>query len=151
VATNDEPVPVTVVLTFRSLENLRRPPGSRIERIIPPDSSAVIRLERVGRGRYSADVAISIDLGSSSTKPDDYVYSVPFGGSARRPLIQGFGGEGTHLGSMRYSLDFAMPRYTPVVAARDGVVLLVQDGFTEGRADPRLLERANLVMVAHED
>jgi len=99
-----------------------------------------------------ADVAISIDLGSSATEPDpDAVYGVPFGGGARRPLIQGYGGEGTHLGSMRYSLDFGMPRGTPVLAARDGVVLYLQDGFTEGGADPALLERANLVVVAHSD
>ena len=98
-----------------------------------------------------ADVAIAIDLGSSTTEPDDFVYAVPFGGTARRPLIQAFGGGGTHLGSMRYSLDFGMPRGTPVLAAREGVVLYLQDGFTEGRADPELLERANLVVVAHED
>jgi murein DD-endopeptidase MepM/ murein hydrolase activator NlpD len=52
---------------------------------------------------------------------------------------------------MRYSLDFAMPEGTPVLAARVGTVLYLQDGFTVGRADPDLLERANLVVVAHSD
>jgi murein DD-endopeptidase MepM/ murein hydrolase activator NlpD len=52
---------------------------------------------------------------------------------------------------MQFSLDFAMPSGTPVLAARDGLVLYLQDGFTEGRADPALLERANLVVVAHAD
>jgi murein DD-endopeptidase MepM/ murein hydrolase activator NlpD len=44
-----------------------------------------------------------------------------------------------------------MPEGTPILAAREGVVLLVQDGFTEGGTDPELLERANLVVVAHDD
>jgi murein DD-endopeptidase MepM/ murein hydrolase activator NlpD len=52
---------------------------------------------------------------------------------------------------MHYSLDFAMPEGTPVLAAREGTVLLVQDGFTEGGTDPGLIERANLVVVAHDD
>lgn len=150
---NGEPVPVTVGLTFRALDNLMPPGEDTVRRIVSPHSSVTVPLRAVRFGRpVHADIAISIDLGSSSTEPEpDVVYSVPFGGSARRPLIQGFDGEGSHLGSMRYSLDFGMPRGTPVLAAREGVVLYLQDGFTEGRADPRLLERANLVVVAHRD
>ena len=52
---------------------------------------------------------------------------------------------------MRFSLDFAMPEGTPILAARAGTVLYLQDGFTEGGTDPDLLERANLVVVAHSD
>ena len=150
---NGEPVPVTVGLTFRALQNLRPPPEDTVRRVVPPHSSAIISLPAIERGRpVGADIAISIDLGSSETEPDpDFVYAVPFGGATRRPLIQGYGGEGTHIASMRFSLDFGMPRGTPVLAAREGVVLYLQDGFTEGRADPRLLERANLVVVAHRD
>lgn len=150
---NSEPVPVTVGLSFRSVSNLRPPPGDAVRWIVPPNSWATVRLGAVRPGRpMQADIAISVDLGASNTVQDpDAVYAVPFGGSARRPLIQGFDGDETHLGSMRYSLDFGMPRGTPVLAAREGIVLYVQDGFTEGRADPRLLERANLVVVAHAD
>jgi hypothetical protein len=149
---NDEPVPVTIGLEFRDVSNLR-PPEEPVHRVVPPMSSVEIPLHAVRRGEpFQANVAISIDLGASSTVPNpDVVYAVPFGGSARRPIIQGFDGDETHLASMRYSLDFAMPEGTPVLAARDGVVLYVQDGFMEGRADPRLLERANLVVVAHSD
>jgi len=150
---NAEPVPVTVGLAFRTLSNLQAPAEDTVRRVVPPDSSVTVFLSaiRLG-GPMHADVAISIDLGSSTTVPDpDFVYAVPFGGSARRPLIQGFAGEGSHLASMQYSLDFGMPRGTPVLAARAGVVLYLQDGFTEGGADPSLLERANLVVVAHSD
>ena len=44
-----------------------------------------------------------------------------------------------------------MPGDTPGFAARDGVVLYLQDGFTEGGTDPRYVERANLVVIAHRD
>ena len=150
---NGEPVPVTVGLTFRALSNLRPPPQDTVRRIVAPYSSVTVPLAAIRSGSpVHADIAISIDLGASETEPDpDFVYAVPFGGSARRPVIQGFDGEGTHLASMRYSLDFGMPRGTPVLAAREGVVLYLQDGFREGGTDPALLERANLVVIAHRD
>jgi len=149
--TNEEPVPVTVALTFRTVDNLHRPAGGRVERVIPPASGDTIRINRVRSGPMLADLSVAIDLGSSSTQPDDYLYASPFGGPVPRPLIQGFDGDETHMGSMRYAIDIAMPGETPIFAARDGVVLLVQDGFTEGRADPKFLERANLVVIAHSD
>jgi murein DD-endopeptidase MepM/ murein hydrolase activator NlpD len=98
------------------------------------------------------ELSISIDLGSSTTEADaDHLYAVPFGGARARELIQGFDGADSHLASMRYSLDFAMPQGTPILAARAGIVFYLQDGFTTGRADPDFLERANLVVVAHSD
>ena len=153
VAENREPVPVTVGLIFRSVDNLRPPPGGRVDLVVPPRTTVgVAHLDKIGRRRsMGAAVAITIDLGSSTNQPDDFVYAVPFGGTEPREIIQGYDGDETHMASMRYSLDFAMPEGTPVLAARAGVVLLVQDGFTQGGTDPVLLERANLVVVAHSD
>jgi len=153
-AVNQEPVPVTIVMTFRSVENLRPPPGSRVAVVVPPRTTVdFAHLQPLERGRrVSASATIAIDLGSSTNEADpEYAYAVPFGGSATRELIQGFGGAETHLASMHYSVDIAMPVGTPVLAAREGTVLLVQDGFTEGGTDPELLERANLVVIAHSD
>lgn len=92
-----------------------------------------------------------IDLGSDSlshrpTEP----YALPFGGTEPRKLSSGFGGP-THLAENFYSFDFEMPEGTPVLAARDGVVVYVQDGFSEGGLFPDLIERANLVAVGHAD
>jgi len=153
-ATNREPVPVTIAMTFRSVENLQVPPGGRVELVVPPRTTiGVAHLESLESDRrVAASVSIAIDLGSSTNEFDeDFIYAVPFGGSEARRIIQGFDGPGTHRASMRYSLDFAMPEGTPVLAARSGTVLLVQDGFTKGGDDPDLLERANLVVIAHSD
>lgn len=152
-ARNSEPVPVTVSLGFNTLENLRPIGPDHVDMVIPPQSSAVlIRLARVSpTGPIGAGARVQIDLGSSTNQADDFAYAVPFGGDEPRELIQGYDGPETHLGSMRYSLDFAMPEGTPILAAREGQVLLVQDGFTEGGTDPELLERANLVVIAHDD
>lgn len=150
---NSGPVPATVRLDFRLLANLRRPASLPIERIVAARSSATLAfLEAVTRGApVAAQSSISIDLGASDTRPDDYLYGIPFGGTEARPLVQGFNGTETHLLGMRYALDFAMPEGTPIVAARSGIVVHVQDGFTKGGPDPDLLERSNLVVVGHSD
>ncbi len=153
-AVNREPVPATVVLTFRSPGNLLAEALNPIERVIPPESDQIlVRMKDVVRdGSIGAQLSVSIDLGASTTEADvDHLYAVPFGGDVRRRLIQGFDGSDSHLGSMRYSLDFAMPEGTPVLAARAGTVFYTQDGFTRGGTDPKLLERSNLVVVAHSD
>jgi murein DD-endopeptidase MepM/ murein hydrolase activator NlpD len=149
--TNEEPVPATVVLTFRTVDNMVRPEGGKIELVIPAEGGDTVRVERLTGGPMTADLSIAIDLGSSATVPEDYLYASPFGGTSARPLIQGFDGDETHMGSMRYALDIAMPGDTPVFAARDGVVLYLQDGFTEGGTDPSYVQRANLVVIAHRD
>lgn len=153
-AINREPVPATVVLSFGSLENLETDVSLPVERVVPPDSAvALLEMLRIRRDEpMIAQASFAIDLGSSETEADtSYLYAVPFGGSRHRELSQGFDGPESHLGGMRYSLDFAMPEGTPVLASRPGIVLYIQDGFTEGGPDPDLLERANLVVIAHRD
>jgi murein DD-endopeptidase MepM/ murein hydrolase activator NlpD len=153
-ATNNEPIPATVTLTFKSPGNLRAGAGRPIVRVVPPGSSEIlVRLSTIVINQsIRPQLSIAIDLGSSRTEPDvDHFYGVPFGGDVRRELTQGFGGAESHLGGMRYSLDFLMPEGTPIVAARGGIILYIQDGFTRGGTDPDLLEAANIVVVAHSD
>ena len=153
-AVNREPVPATIVLTFRSPGNLLPGADRPIERVVQPGKDEIlVRMNDIVRDRsIGAELSISIDLGASTTEADvDHLYAVPFGGNDRRRLIQGFDGAASHLGSMRYSLDFAMPEGTPVLAARAGTVFYLQDYFTRGGTDPDLLERSNLVVVAHSD
>lgn len=152
-ARNDDPVAATVTLTFEAHQTGRRKPALPIVRIVPPGQRMV--LMRLGRRDAEASMGahsvIEIDLGSDSTVPDPAVsYSAPFGGSEPRQLIGGYGSP-THLEANFYALDFAMPEGTPVLAGRSGIVVYLQDGFTEGGLTPDLLERANLVAIAHAD
>jgi len=153
-AINREPVPATIVLTFRSPGNLQ--PGAHvpIETVVPAESDLIlVHMRNVLQDpSIGAELSIAIDLGASTTEADvDYAYAVPFGGTRARELIQGFDGADSHLASMRYSLDFAMPQGTPILAARAGTVFYLQDRFTRGGPNPDLLERSNLVVVAHSD
>jgi murein DD-endopeptidase MepM/ murein hydrolase activator NlpD len=51
----------------------------------------------------------------------------------------------------RYAVDFAMPVGTPVLAAREGMVAEVILDYSEGGYDPELMDRVNMITIAHAD
>ncbi len=74
----------------------------------------------------------------------------PFRGRFR--ISQGFEGRYSHnLPGNRYALDIAMPVGTPVLAARDGVVLDLAGGFDGNSRDPAARQRTNYVRLLHSD
>ncbi|XEB11770.1 M23 family metallopeptidase [Xanthomonas sp. DAR 35659] len=102
-------------------------------------------------GGDSAQLRIEAVPGTPRTRADDVLYALPF---ADRPvrIDQGFGGAFSHRDPANaYALDFALPDGTPVLAAREGVVMEVRDDFRESGTDPRLGQAANLVRVVHAD
>jgi murein DD-endopeptidase MepM/ murein hydrolase activator NlpD len=90
--------------------------------------------------------------GSPRGHADDVVYQLPFASTPVR-IDQGFGGSFSHTDPANfYALDFALPKRTPVLAARDGVVMEVRDDFREAGTDPTHFGNgANLVRILHSD
>ncbi len=152
VARNDAAVPATVGIRFRQIINLGPAIYEAITHVVPAGQRVTLTTLRVveRRRNFSAQPIVTIDLGSDSTVHDSVAYAMPFGGEEPRRLVSGVGGP-SHLNENFYSFDFEMPEGTPVLAARDGVVIYVQDGFTEGGLVADLIERANLVSIGHAD
>ncbi|HSC15181.1 MAG TPA: peptidoglycan DD-metalloendopeptidase family protein [Gammaproteobacteria bacterium] len=95
-----------------------------------------------------ADVA----LGRIDADHDDgYLYRLPYGDDVSFPIIQGYDAKLSHRGAERFTLDFGMPVGTPVHAARDGVVVLVEDSHDTGCAREQCGRFANFVVVLHAD
>lgn len=146
-------VVATVSLTFDLLQNFRLTDSVPVVRTVPAGLNLVLtRLQRIdSMASIDAHPRVQIDLGSDSTRHDPAIlYAMPFGGEEARQLVGSFGGPTHHLENF-YSLDFAMPEGTPVLAARAGVVVIVQDGFRGGALQADLIDKANLVVVAHAD
>src|SRR5262245_38059744 len=95
-----------------------------------------------------ADIA----LGRIDADHDDaYLYRLPYGDDVSFPIIQGYSAKLSHHGAERYTLDFGMPVGTPVHAARDGVVVLVEDSHDLGCPREECGRFANFVVVLHSD
>ena len=132
----DPPVPRTLVVPARTEQYL-----GELEIIDTQQPEA--------RGR----VACQAMIGDPRARPSSTVrYALPFPAGTKYRLDQGFGGKFSHFDPQNlYALDFAVPEGTPVLAARAGVVVQVEEDFRETGLDRRFGERANYVRVLHED
>jgi hypothetical protein len=88
---------------------------------------------------------------STARQAADQVYRLPFAPGSSCRVVQGRDGAFSHTGEDRYAVDFGLDEGTPVLAAREGLVVLVRDGFESGSPDPALKTRSNLIFVRHSD
>lgn len=82
---------------------------------------------------------------------DSYRYQLPFAKDADFRVVQGYGGGFSHSGASRFALDFAMPKGTPVHAAREGVVIDIEEDNWRGGASRQFAKYANFIVVLHDD
>ena len=91
-------------------------------------------------------------LGRTDPDHDDaYLYRLPYADDATFPIIQGYDAKLSHRGPERFTLDFGMPTGTPVHAAREGIVVLVEDSHSVGCPHEECGRFANFVVLLHED
>lgn len=78
-------------------------------------------------------------------------YQLPFN-DAPVQVEQGFGGNFSHTDAPNwYAVDFALPQGTPVLAAREGMVMQVQRDVIEDGLHDLATGGGNLVRVLHAD
>ncbi|MCZ8157747.1 MAG: M23 family metallopeptidase [Leptospira sp.] len=91
-------------------------------------------------------------LGDFDAKHDERaVYELPFEAGLKYRINQGYNGKKSHSGANRYCIDFGMPEGSPVTAARAGIVIDIEDQYSDGGFDPKYLHYANFVKVLHKD
>ena len=154
VVSNDTVAPYSVRVAFTELDNLEPRSRAPFRAVVPAGRKQVVgTLSWVDTNkRYGFKYRWRAALGSMLARPDGrWRYRIPFGGSSPRFLVQGVGGRFSHTGSERYAFDFAMPWGTPVLAARGGLVVDVEDGHTAGGPKRRYSDEANHVWILHDD
>ena len=154
-AQNDGPAPITlrVSLTSRNLDSTVSWP---LTTIIPAHAS--VPLGDIAPADPDEPYHYAFDytyyLGRLDAVSDPRVaYRLPFPDGEAYRVTQAYGGKLTsHNNSQnRYAVDFSMPVGTPVLAARDGVVVDVVLRYHRSGRDPSFLEKANTVTIVHDD
>jgi murein DD-endopeptidase MepM/ murein hydrolase activator NlpD len=81
------------------------------------------------------------------------VLDVPFPAGEAYFISQGFNGTLTHnTDDSEYALDIVMPVGTQILAAKDGVVMDIEEDFNEGGDNKqKFVDKANHVRILHED
>lgn len=130
----DPPLPLTVVMRARE------------ERVLA-------NLQQADRAQPAGfELSLRAIPGSPDARHDDSEYVWPLGTRAVR-IHQGFDGAFSHSGEeSRYAIDAAAEEGTPVLAAREGIVMEVQDDYYGAGLDKeKFATRANVVRVLHRD
>ncbi|MEP6846892.1 MAG: M23 family metallopeptidase [Panacibacter sp.] len=83
------------------------------------------------------------------TEDTSYVYSLPYARGTSHLLIQGYFSSFSH--KNRAALDFKMKPGTEVYAARDGIVIRLEEQHDKGGRNKKYRKDANLVVIQHDD
>ncbi len=155
VASNDGPAPVSIWFALVESENFASDRAWPFAAVIPANSSqTVARAYPAQPGGFRFTWQQSLEPGDMTAMPDPgAAYRLPFADGAAFVISQAAGGNAsTHRDvHNRHAVDFTMPVGTPVVAARDGLVVDMQTDRTAGGNSPELLSQANYVTLLHSD
>lgn len=154
-AINDGPAPVSISVATDG-KNIASTADSPLYQVIPSYTTTVLAEISAADPRqgYSFRERHSWVPGDYTAQPDqDYAYRLPFADGDRFPISQADDGPlTTHKEEdQKYAVDFSMHEGELIVAAREGNVVAVQDGYTVGGNDPALLSKANSVRILHPD
>ena len=116
--------------------------------IVPPKSIKVLKSSREGIPAFVWAWA----LGDPKKPMEAQEYVWPMDKSLCPQISQGFFGRFSHKDPYnQYAIDIGANVGTPVLAARDGVVVGVKDDYPLGGVDNFFMDKANFVQIYHED
>ena len=162
VVRNRYAVPVMIRWAIGGLDNVE--PMSPVEgtALLPASTAplgagetvALAELQQIDQDQpYRRELYFHARFGDPQARPAPYLYGLPYPHGLTFAVLQGFHGAFSHRGSNEYAVDFNCPVATPVVAARPGRVVAINQSAQGSGTSPEFLDdkRANFVIVLHPD
>lgn len=151
---NSSPGEITIDIWFTELANARSSMPLPVRMIVKGGArSKALRVEQIDKkANWNSRFLYQWRPGSSDAVHDDKcVYRLPYLEGKFFLVIQGYNGRITHMGEYEYSIDWAMPIGTPVVAARGGLVTDTEDRYSGNGLIDEYRNKNNYVRVRHDD
>jgi murein DD-endopeptidase MepM/ murein hydrolase activator NlpD len=157
VAHNNGPAPISVKVSITDSQNITPDRPLPIYAVVPPGGGTLylahIRPAIAGTG-YTFRTQSSWILGDFNARQSpDAIYRLPYQDGMTFRIGQAFGGPiTTHTApDSQHAVDIGMPQGTPIVAARDGVVIYTEANQIYGGQSPDMMTKANEVRIQHID
>lgn len=99
-------------------------------------------------------VDINGKLGNPKTGKhnEDYLYTLPFKKGKSYKIIQSFGGKFSHYRKhSKYAIDFNLKIGDTIMAARDGVVVIIKEDSKEHGRTYDYADKGNRIIIMHDD
>ncbi len=140
--------PIEVMLHAASPRPVTSDPPLPARATVPARQATLVAV----LGAAHAGLRVEAVPGTPNARPRDVEYGYPLGDAPLR-VQQAWGGQWSHADAEnRHAVDFAADIGTPVLAARDGVVMQTEGGFDDADPDdPDAQSRANFIRILHDD
>ena len=152
-ADNNNVYPVSMLFDFET-QNLNFSEKDNRTFVIPAKSEkfkiGMFTVAITGK-KYKFSFKYGFTMGDVTlTKIDTaYQYNLPFPKGNSFKIYQGYNGTFSH--QNENALDFEMPEDTDVTAARDGIIVFMEQNNTTGCPKPECAKYNNVVIVMHPD
>ena len=157
VAHNEGPAPISVKVSISEAQGIATDRPFPAFAVVPPGGGTLylgrIRAAVQGQG-YSFRTQNSWVMGDYNAEQSrNAQYSLPYQDGQAFYIGQAPGGPiTTHLTpDSQYAVDIGMPQGTPILAARDGVVIYTEADQYYGAQNPDMMGKANVVEILHQD
>lgn len=146
--------PIEVTLEFKDAVNVGSAPPLPLRQVLPNVGhhrlAEISALDERGDSRFG--LAMTAVPGDPAALPDANVYLLPVDTGQWR-IDQGFNGKFSHQeAESRYAIDINVEEGTPILAARDGTVMQVEEHFEGAGLDrEKFGSRANHLRIVHPD